>query len=268
MAKAFTVASWNVEHFKADPQRVERVVQFLNSQNPDVFALYEVEGKEVFQSLLAMMPDYHFHITEGPQTQEILVGAKSTVTAFFTQKLEFKSGNTYLRPGALLTVTVGGVHYPVLFLHTKSGPKPIGLGIRDDMFYRALRFKKTLDEASPNGRANYIFLGDLNTMGMVYPFQKQIEWDIELKKLDADAKRQKMRRLTKNRRHTWWNGTQDLPPSDIDHVVAAQQLSFKQFGSADIKVIGWPDKPTLQEQRQWIKEYSDHALLFFQVERV
>jgi len=268
MAKAFTVASWNVEHFKADRQRVERIVQFLSSQSPDVFALYEVEGKEVFESLVAMMPDYHFHITEGPQTQEILVGARSTVTAFFTQKLEFKSGNTYLRPGALLTVTVGDVYYPVLFLHTKSGSKPIGLGIRDDMFHRALTFRRTLDGASPDGRANYIFLGDLNTMGMVYPFKKQIGWDIELKKLDSDAKRRKMRRLTKNKPETWWNGTETLPPSNIDHVLAAQHLNFEQSGGADIKVIGWPEKETVQEQRKWIKEYSDHALLFFQVERV
>jgi hypothetical protein len=230
--------------------------------------LYEVEGKEVFESLVTMMPNYHFHITEGPQTQEILVGARSSVTAFFTQKLEFKTGNTYLRPGALLTVTMEDIHYPLLFLHTKSGSKPIGLGIRDDMFHRALAFRKTLDAASPDKRANYIFLGDLNTMGMEYPFKKKIDWDIELKKLDSDAKRRKMRRLTKNRPTTWWNGTETYPPSNIDHVVAAQHLEFKQFDGSDIKVIGWPDKQTPQEQAKWIKQYSDHALLFFEVEKV
>src|SRR4030067_2464728 len=108
----------------------------MKEQNPDLFALYEVESSEVYTTLVSKMPNYHFHITEGPQTQEILVGEKKTLTAFFTQKVEFKSGNTYLRPGALLTVRFSGKDYPILFLHTKSSTKPIGLGLRDDMFER------------------------------------------------------------------------------------------------------------------------------------
>jgi hypothetical protein len=149
----FSIASWNIEHFKNDPSRVARVVKFLKDQNSDVFALYEVEGKEIFGEITAQMPTHNCHITEGPQTQEILVGARNTLTSFFTQKLEFKSGNTFLRPGALLTVTVGGQPYALLFLHTKSGNSPIGLGIRDDMFQRALDFRKTLDKASPTAQA-------------------------------------------------------------------------------------------------------------------
>ena len=48
MPKAFSLASWNVEHFKNAPARVADVVALLASLKPDVFALYEVEGKEVF----------------------------------------------------------------------------------------------------------------------------------------------------------------------------------------------------------------------------
>jgi hypothetical protein len=91
MAKLFSVVSWNVEHFKDDPSRVERVVTFLRDQSPDVFGLYEVEGSEVFTALVTLMPNYTFQITEGPQTQEILIGVKKTVTAFITQKTDFKS---------------------------------------------------------------------------------------------------------------------------------------------------------------------------------
>ena len=40
--------SWNVEHFKNADSRVDRVVDLLNDLSRDVFALYEVEGKEVF----------------------------------------------------------------------------------------------------------------------------------------------------------------------------------------------------------------------------
>jgi hypothetical protein len=70
MAKAFSLASWNVEHFRSPDSRVGRVVDFLVDLGPpDVFALYEVEGKEVFDALVTKMPGYTFHITEGPQSR-------------------------------------------------------------------------------------------------------------------------------------------------------------------------------------------------------
>ncbi len=268
MAKLFSIASWNVEHFKDDSSRVERVVKFVRTQNPDVVALYEVEGKTVFAQLTQQLPGYQFHITEGPQTQEILVGARGQLSAFFTQKLAFKAGNTYLWPGALLTVTLNGTPYALLFLHTKSQNSPVGLGIRDEMFQRAVEFRVTLDKAA-GGKANYIFLGDLNTMGMKYPFQKSIAAPVELQKLDADAAKQKMRRLTKSQPATWWNGPgTSLPPSDLDHVVASDHLKFKRFaGNAEVDVRGWASLATDAEKKTWINNYSDHSLLFLQVEK-
>jgi hypothetical protein len=271
MAKAFSVASWNVEHFKNNPERIDLVIGFMQKQNPDVFALYEVESGDVYNSLVQKMPEYHFHITEGPQTQEILVGAKRSLTAFFTQKVEFKSGNTYLRPGALLTVRKNDVDYILLFLHTKSSDKPIGLGLRDDMFDRAFKFKRFLDGISKRaerGPANFIFLGDLNTMGMQYPFKREILVDFELKKLNNGASRCKMRRLSKNKPHTWWNGPGRYKPSDLDHVIASGHMKFRQFNGSDVDVRGWPDEAGDEAQKAWIDQYSDHALLFFQIEKV
>lgn len=270
MAKAFTVASWNVEHFKNNPNRTDLVIEFMEEQSPDVMALYEVESNDVYNALVTKMPNYHFHITEGPQTQEILVGAKRTMTAFFTQKEEYKSGNTYLRPGAVLTVRVDEKDYPLLFLHTKSSTKPIGLGLRDDMFDRAFKFKKYLDKLADNaglGQANFIFLGDLNTMGMKYPFKREIIVDYELQKLDQGSKRVKMRRLKKNKPFTWWNGPGNLPMSNLDHVIASSHMKFKKFDDAEIDVRGWPEKETDEEKVEWIRTYSDHGLLFFQVEK-
>ena len=271
MAKAFTVASWNVEHFENNPSRIDLVIEFMKKQNPDVFALYEVESADVYTTLVEKMPEYHFHITEGPQTQEILVGAKRNLTAFFTQKVEFKSGNTYLRPGALLTIRLDDVDYMLLFLHTKSSSKPIGLGLRDDMFDRAFKFKRFLDKVTRSanqGPANFIFLGDLNTMGMEYPFKREILVDFELRKLNSGAGRARMRRLGKNKPHTWWNGPGGFKPSDLDHVIASNHLTFKQFNGSDVDVRGWPSEQTEAEQKAWIDKYSDHALLFFQLEKI
>ena len=188
MAKLFSVASWNVEHFKDDPSRIARVVDFVKAQNPDVFGLYEVEGAMVFDALVGRMPGYTFQITEGPETQEILVGVRKTLTAFITQKVEFRSGTTSMRPGQLVTITIDGTHYALLFLHLASGNDPRGMGLRDDMLERAFEFRRTLDKAAGGeGKARYMFLGDLNTMGMDYPFDRSIVPDIELRKWDRYA---------------------------------------------------------------------------------
>ncbi len=105
-------------------------------------------------------------------------------------------------------------------------------------------------------------------MGMEYPFKREILVDIELQKLDGGAKRVKMRRLSKNRPHTWWNGPGKLQPSNLDHVIASNHLNFKQFDEAEIDVRGWPQMNSEQEQVNWISKYSDHGLLFFQVEKI
>ena len=274
MAKAFSVASWNVEHFKQDNTRIERVVGFLKKQQPDIFALYEVEGSTIFQTLVGAMKDYTFHITEGPQVQEILVGIRQGITAFFTQKIEFRAGASAMRPGALLTVTISGKHYPLLFLHTASGNDPRGLGLRDDMLVRACDFRKTLDKAAKAAggeSANYIFLGDLNTMGMEYRFVKgkNLSTQDELTKLGKQAKNRKMRLLSKSAPATWSNGSKSsIPPSNLDHVIAADHLQFASFEGNDVSVRGWAEKTTPKLQDEWIAEFSDHSLLYFEVQKV
>jgi endonuclease/exonuclease/phosphatase family metal-dependent hydrolase len=271
MAKAFTVASWNVEHFRSQGtrSRVEEVVAFLAGQNPDVFALYEVEGKEVFDALTTMMPAYTFHITEGQQVQQILLGVRARLTAFFTQKTEFRSGVSLLRPGALLTLKIGDENYSLLFLHTKSGTDPRGLGLRDDMLDRALKFATTLDRRADGKPANYIFLGDFNILGMEYRFvrARDIVATDELRKLQLGAKRRQMKVLDKDEPNTWWGGG-TLAPSNLDFVVARSHLRFKTFADgAEVSVRGWPKIADEPQRLRWVRELSDHGLLFFQVER-
>ena len=270
MAKAFSVASWNVEHFKSQgvQSRVDDVVGFLNQQKPDVFSLYEVEGKQVFDALTSMMPGYTFHITEGQQVQQILLGVRANLTAFFTQKTEFRSGVSLLRPGALLTLKVGGKTYPLLFLHTKSGTDPRGLGLRDDMLERALDFAKVLDKAAEEKPANYIFLGDFNMMGMQYRYvrERDIVAAQELRKLEQGAKRKGMKVLDKDEPNTWWGGG-TIEPSNLDFVVARDHLRFKRFNDVEVSVRGWPKIVDPAERLEWVRRLSDHGLLFFQVEK-
>lgn len=274
MPKLFSVASWNVEHFKDDRTRVGRVIDFLRAQRPDVFGLYEVEGATVFDTLVKTMPEYSFQITEGPETQEILVGVRRTLSAFITQKVEFRSGTTSMRPGQLVTVHKDGVNYALLFLHLASGNDPRGMGLRDDMLLRAFEFRRTLDKASGGrGQARYLFLGDLNTMGMDYPFDRSIDPAVELRKWDRVAARSTiaMRRLVKTHDASWSNGSaSSLPPSNLDHVYASGNLAFRSFRRADgseaqVALRGWVDAATDAERDAWIANYSDHSLMYLEL---
>lgn len=283
MAKAFSVASWNVEHFgktrknSTTPKKpIGLIIDFLAAQKADIVAVYEVVGKMVFNKIMEKMPGYQFHITEGPQSQEILVGVKTTLSSFFTQKATFKSGAAMLRPGALLTIRKEAVYYSLLFLHLKSLTEPKGFGLRDDMTERAIKFKKTLDKAHKKsglrGKSNFIFLGDLNTMGMNLTYSKK---DISGKEeIDRLAKRLGnqsvgMRILPKSRSVTYWPGSRSsYPKGNLDHVIAANHLKFKQFNGTSVSVRGWVDEATPLQKDQWAKKFSDHALLYFEVQKV
>ncbi|MBI9067259.1 MAG: endonuclease/exonuclease/phosphatase family protein [Salinivirgaceae bacterium] len=276
MEKVYSLLSWNVEHFKKSSndhvnQRVKRITQAIMKEDPDVFAIYEVEGKDIFEEMVKNFSAYSFHITEGPQTQEILVAVKGTITSFYTQKVSFKSGINILRPGALLTLHIDGENYPILFLHLKSKNDARSFGLRDDMLTKAIKFSKSLKTDKP---ANYLFIGDLNTMGLNYYFDRDIPAETELRKSDNYAQRYyKLQRLPKTFPNTYNNGSNSsYPQSNLDHCYAAQHLKFKLFNNKDdssnlspIDVRGWVDFQSSQEQDQWIEDYSDHAYLYLEV---
>jgi endonuclease/exonuclease/phosphatase family metal-dependent hydrolase len=282
METQFTVLSWNIEHFKiknrgntkeSTLKRKNRIMQKIKDFEPDIFAIYEVEGKEVFDAMMQDFPNHHIHITEGPQTQEILVGVHKDLNSFFTQKLEFKSGSSYLRPGALLTIKIKEEYYTLLFLHTKSGNDPKGFGLRDDMLHKAIKFRRNLDKKSLNPKgAKYIFLGDLNTMGMNYYKDNDIDYETEMNKNVEYARRYyDIELLTKTHPYTFYNGSKSsYPKSNLDHVFASDHIKFKSFKGLEnpecqVKVDGWVNFDGIDEQDQWIKDFSDHSLLYFEV---
>lgn len=278
MAKAFSVASWNVEHLgdAGSPARVENVVNFLDQQGADIIAIYEVEGKHVWRQLMTGLPGYSWFITEGVNAQEILLGTKSDLTAFVTQKVEFNARDAYMRPGALMSVRHEGHDYTLLFLHLASMTDPRGFGLRQDMVDRAFKFKQEVVDAIAPAEPNFIFLGDLNSMGLDYVFDQpggpgtalsrdRASAEHEITRLSFEGAKAGMRVLTKTSDVTWRSLTMD---SNLDHVVAADHLQFTQFAGADVSVRGWPQLATEQEQRNWITGFSDHALLYLEVQEI
>ncbi len=275
--KHLKILSWNIEHFDGHggkdknnktkrKDRVKRVCEFLKAEDPDIFGLSEVEGKVVHEQITAILPDYTFSITEGRQSQELLIGVKHGLTSFFTQRNEFRRSNPYLRPGALLTVTVNNEHYPILFTHLKSMPSPEGFGLRDAMFDKALNLKKALDKVAKKKQSNFIILGDMNTMGLNYVGKKyDIKANIELLNLKKRFRKLDMTFIKKDHGTTFNNGSKSsYKPSDLDHVIAANHLRFVGFSKgAKVYVGGWAKKKTSKDKDKWIAEFSDHAPLSF-----
>ena len=87
----------------------------------------------------------------------------------------------------------------------------------------------------------------------------------EILRLTYAGRKVGMRLLRKTHDRTWRSASQQ---SNLDHVVAADHLQFTQFAGADVSVRGWPELGSEAEQRQWIEDFSDHALLYFEVQEV
>ncbi|MEM7169785.1 MAG: endonuclease/exonuclease/phosphatase family protein [Pseudomonadota bacterium] len=281
------VLSWNIEHFDgrggratrtADREEIiaarldrrERVVALLRQEDPDIFGLSEVEGKDVHEKLTSDMPGYVFNITEGTQSQEILIGVRHGLTAFFTQRNEFKRSNPYLRPGALLTVTVRpNVHVPILFAHLKSAPSPEGFGLRDAMFDKVFELRKALNKSAQvlgQEAAHFFVLGDMNTMGMDYEgSDHDLAGPIEIQTVKKRLGRRGMFALSKSHPHTFSNGSDsEIPDSDLDHVFAANHLEDHFEPNPDgtlVDVGGWAKEDVGEKRDAWIRDFSDHAPL-------
>lgn len=280
----FTVLSWNVEFFgsrrpgeaTADvAERIDNVFDLLAqpSTKADVFAIYEVNGSQVFEPVKTAFPDYVWTISEGPGSQQILVGAR--VPAFVTHRSEFSHGFTGpLRPGLLVTVTDDGHDYPILFLHLKAADAAIDFGVRVHQHEKARSLRRALDGVGQNGdRANFIVAGDFNNVGMGLTFSdRDITLDDERDRIRTmyQSHYDRMVLLPKSAPVTFWNGPGSSDrPSDIDHVLAAAHIDFAALpGGARVEVLGWPQEPTDAAQADWIRRFSDHAILRFTVNGV
>lgn len=216
------------------------------------------------------MPSHSFTITESTSPIEILVGVRRSIPSFVTQRDELQSQVPSLRPGALATLRHdNGEDYVFLFLHPKSFDLPRDWGLRDDMFAHAASLKRALDKVvGPGRRANFIVMGDLNTMGLKAPWndKSDLDADEELSFLERRMASVGMVRLPKTHEASWWNGKEKPGPSKLDHAFAAEHLRFKDFEGHPIKVIGWPELADEAERRRWTETFSDHAMLFGQLE--
>jgi hypothetical protein len=261
----FSIAVWNVEKFKAAPQRVQAVGQLIAKHAPDVFGILEFLDKNAARRLVrgAAFAGYDFAFTDSEAGIEILVGCKRGVFAqtLFTQRRELQVGNRRLRPGGLLSVLEPGASAftNILFLHTDSGRDATAFRNRRAMFGKIWSLRRAL-AALPEqgGKPRLIALGDLNTMGVT----GGASGAQEIASLQQEAQQQAMRMLPKTHEHTW--SSDGRRKSNLDHVLASTELRFKTpagaAAPAEVLVDGWVNRSG-QERLNFVRNISDHALL-------
>ncbi|MEM8974912.1 MAG: hypothetical protein AAGD43_22865 [Pseudomonadota bacterium] len=281
MPRLFSFASWNIEHFAGNQTRFDRVVTFLNSVGPpdganargdsppDVFSVQEVRSSTiVFNEFVTRMPSHQFFITVAPDSPlNILVGVSRNFTAFYEQRTELQAGMPTLRPGALVTLPINGANYSLLFLHLKAFDKPVGWGLRDDMIHHIRNLKRALDGVAGQD-ANLIAMGDINNVGLNVTFaDNDMTEDAELARYDRIFNARNMSLAPKDRNETLWNGPGATdPPADADHAFVSDHLDIRPGAvGAGLRVRGWPEFATDQEKGLWIRDFSDHALIYGEV---
>ncbi|MFN0032271.1 MAG: endonuclease/exonuclease/phosphatase family protein [Flavobacteriales bacterium] len=271
---AYSVLCWNIEHFKTNTSRTKVVADRIKTHNPDVFTILETESLNTLEMMRQHFPSYNFHITDGKQSQEIMVAVRNgkfTQTAF-TQKREFDNGNPFLRPGALLTLSHNSQLYNLLFLHNDSGPDASAFGNRFEMIDKVSNMAKAIHKKKPDARV--IVAGDLNTMGMGFPSQRKSDKRVTMQEEIAGVAS-----LMADYNFSWASKQHDATwlskpggyDSNLDHVICSQTVVLKELGQRTdgsnyhIKVEGWVGL-TLAQQKTYMEKYSDHCLLYWEVQ--
>ncbi len=276
----FSFLSWNVRHFKGGKPRLNDVDAFIAELGPDVFGLIEYQGKSSIRELMVdRFPEYDFAVTDSTGNLEVVVGYRRGKfdQVVWTQKRQFNDRKRHLRPGALISLRLGNEFYNLLFLHTDSGTKEKDYKNRQKVFAKVWRLKKALGKRAASGNSNLIVLGDLNTMGK----GRTITGASEIRKLEKAAKKNGLRMLSKDWGATWsqWgkgprgnrrklkvSELDDLDTSNLDHVIAADEVQLEPTGDngEDVHVKGWRQLAGAKKTN-FLWHLSDHCGLFGKV---
>jgi Endonuclease/Exonuclease/phosphatase family len=270
----YSVLTWNVEHFKNSTSRIKTVADSIAAFKPDIFAIFETEELNLPLLIRQYFPNYNFYLTDGPETQEIMLGVKDGLftQVVFTQKREFDVGNSRLRPGALLNLKKGVKEYNHLFLHMDSGTDAAAFGNRFEMFDKIENLIKALQRADAN--ANLVVAGDFNTMGMFFPDSRKASLRVsDLDEIDGVGKIMQKLNLQFGIKNfaTTWKSSSSGKESNLDHVLHTSNLKLKNFGNLaggglyQVQVKGW-HQLTGAAQQNFLLNISDHCMLYFEID--
>jgi len=242
-------ASWNIHN--ATPEAKERCFEYLATQDPDIFGLFEVSSKEAIGPAMKYFPYHSLTSIDN----EMIIGVSNRFFSFVSTRNEFKSEKQTLRPGVLATIYTGTEYISFLFLHLKAFSTPLDYGLRDDMYKHLSSLKRALPRDHKT-----VFAGDFNNVGMQATYNDRLDTSIqeELRALDRRMHAVSMRRKTYI--PTWWNGNTQTNPAEIDQIYTSDSV-----GDITLQVAGWPAFEKTEDQKKFISEYSDHALLIGEI---
>lgn len=277
----FSFISWNIRHFKGSTARLNDVDKFITELNPDIFGLMEYRGKSsILEFMVERFPEYDFAVTDSTGNLEVVVGFRRGKfdQVVWTQKRQFNDRRRVLRPGALISVRFASKFYNLLFLHSDSGTTETDYNNRQKVLKKVWSLKEALARRTSDSKANLIVLGDLNTMGK----GRTISGASEIRKLEREAVRNGMKLVSKDRSTTWsqWgkgprgnrrrlymSELDGLMESDLDHVIASNELSLLPVGNngEKVHVRGWHQRSG-QAKADWLWDISDHCALYGEVQ--
>ena len=275
---SFKFMSWNVKHFRGGTEsRIENVDDHIGAEDPDVFGIIEFQAKDIARRIITEYYDeYDFGMTDSKMGLDFLIGWRrgKFQQVIYTQRRDFMAGNINLRPGGLLSLQEEGntAFTNMLFLHTDSGNKTKDYNARQAMFAKIFSLKRAIEGLEiQDGNARLVVLGDLNTMGRAKTATTPtIRAAKEIEDLEQDALAAGMRLLSKSHEKTWSNKS-GSKKSDLDHVIASDDLGFREFYFVDdpdnvfeIEVDGW-NNLTGNARKSWVENISDHCALIGEV---
>ncbi len=209
----FRVASWNIRFFPEPSTDVDRTAEILADLDADLIAVQEITDADALAALLnqvnahlterALASDltppryYGFVLAESGGHGGLFVGYvydQNAVRLSGVETLTSLQMTPDLRPALLARVTSlrGGLDFQVIVTHTDSGTK-----IRD--YTHRMEFLDSLAvelERRWEDEADFIVLGDLNTMGHAEEeHDRRVSGEEEIAILDRKAWTMGLRRL-------------------------------------------------------------------------
>lgn len=235
----FRVATWNIRFFPEPSTDVTRTAEILSGLDADLIAVQEIADADSLGAMLGRVNAelarrasqsgdaprrYAFRLADSGGHGGQYVGYiydEKAVALSGVETLTSLQMTPDLRPGLFARVKskIGGLDFQIIVMHTDSGTK-------DRDYQNRLRFLDSLAAGLPDRMrvdADFIVLGDLNTMGrLADDGLSGVSAADEIENLDARARGMGLRRLSNSPACTeYYQGRGTI----LDHILVSDGMA-------------------------------------------
>jgi exonuclease III len=283
------VMFWNVrdlgqkrEEHDDDVKRVKEIANQIKSNQVDVASIAELVQPDMMYELQKMLPGYVIQINSnnGGHTLATIFKQAASRSIVVRQADRFRGpqgkGRAYTSVDILDHDT--DTRVSLLSMHQKAGSSPRDMSIRE----RTLKDVAKMADNLRHHNVPLIIMGDMNTVGN----SGRVDEAAEVKRMDSllydpfdaangmayeDWSAGRMLRLTKDEPATWHGVGRDQKygDCDLDHVYVSEELyssirDMDEHGNK-VRVRGWTQLDTVEKQDDWVRDVSDHAPIYFDI---